>query len=226
MRILFVEDIPSVLEETREFLRRAFPSAEIETATNGKEAREKIDRASRTGRGFDVAVLDLSIPADLEAPAELDLELCEYARQAFPDGVFLRYSGYASVPKVQQSAARSIGYDRIVDKLKDGPRTLIETIRQGYGDKLAARTRAALGGPAAGLGAGSRADRMVRGGQVACGTAEVNALLGEIREGFAALDERSQREIQRYVEIKKTPSGLQVIVGRQAKEGGGQNEPD
>jgi hypothetical protein len=124
-----------------------------------------------------------------------------------------------------QHAARLVGYDAIVDKVD--PWKLIETIRQGYGDKLAARTRAALGGPAAGPGAGPRVERMLRrGGQVSCGTAEVNALLGEIRENFAIVDERSREEIQRFVKVDETPSGLQVIVGWQAKEGGGQNGPD
>jgi CheY-like chemotaxis protein len=221
MRILFVEDSPTVLEATSALLRRVFSAAEIETATTGREAREKIDRASRTGRVFDIALLDLKIPPVQGEPAELDLQLCDYARQAFPDVVVIHYSAWASEQEVQEHVQRLVGYDTIVDKsVKGAPRILMQVIRQGFGDKLAARTRAALGGAAGGPGSGSGAERMLRGGQTSCGTAEVNALLGEIRESFAMLDERNKKEIRHFVSVDETSRELQVTVGSPPRDEG------
>jgi hypothetical protein len=169
----------------------AFRGVDLETATTGREAREKLDRARQTGKGFDVAVLDMKVPTDTKQPAKFDLALCDRVREAFPEIVLIRYTAYAGAEPVRADGGRYLGYDRIVDKIKDGAGVLVEAIRQGYGDKLLDRTRALCEG-AFGRSRGGLAS-------IRCGTLEANALLRDIANDLGLLDSKRQAEIQNYV---------------------------
>jgi CheY-like chemotaxis protein len=212
MRILFVDDTPDVLTVTGALLGRTFPSAEIETATTIREARERIDRTVRRGGRYDVAILDLELPLDQGQPPKFDYELCVHTRRVFPDVVVIHYSGYVGRKEVQEHV-RVVGYDKIIDKVNDGNQGLIDAIRDGYGDKLLKRTEALLGGQVSGVGL------IVQRGPARCGTPDVNALVREISRNFGALDQEDQARIRQYVTIERADSGFRVVVGRRAQEG-------
>jgi len=205
MRILFLEDTEDEFNEIVALLRISFPGVELETATTGNEAREKLDRARHTGKRFDVAILDLKVPADTNMPEELDLALCERARDLFPEIVLIRYTAYADSKAVQAHGGRYLGYDKIVDKIVDGPSVLVEAIRQGYGDKLLDRTRALLGAAFTRSRAGMTPIR--------CSTLEANALIQDIANDFGLLDSQRQAGIQDYVTVDKVGAGFRVTPG-------------
>jgi PAS domain S-box-containing protein len=87
-RILVVDDEPSVRVVLNEMLRRAGHS--VETAASGSEGIARFAQALERGRGFDVVVLDLTIPGDLSGTGTLRriAALC-------PDVVAVATSGYA-----------------------------------------------------------------------------------------------------------------------------------
>jgi CheY-like chemotaxis protein len=207
MRILCLEDTEDELKEIVALLRITFPGVDLETATTGKEARETLDRARQTGKRFDVAVLDMKVPADADMPAELDLALCVRVREAFPEIVLIHYTIHADEEAVRAHGERYLGYDKIVDKIRDGSRVLIEAIRQGYSDKLLDRTRALLGAAFKRSTAGVASMR--------CGTLEVNALIQDIANDFGLLDSQRQAEIQNYVTVEedKVEGRFRVTLG-------------
>jgi CheY-like chemotaxis protein len=205
MRILFLEDTEDELKNVEELLRVSFYGVDLETATTGKEAREKLDRARQTGKRFDVAVLDMKVPADAGKAADFDFALCDHARDVFPEIVTIHYTAYGRETAVRVHRDRYLGYDKIVDKIDDGPDVLVEAIRQGYSDKLLDRTRMLLGGAFRRSGAGLASMR--------CGTLEVNALIQDITDDFGLLDPLRQVEIQNYVTVEKVEAGFRVSIG-------------
>jgi DNA-binding NtrC family response regulator len=207
MRILYLEDTEDELKEIAGLLRISFPGVDLETATTGKEAREKLDRARQTGKRFDVAVLDLKVRADINMPEELDLGLCDYAKDLFPEIVIMHYTGYADMDAVRAHGEPYMGYHKIVRKIPDGPSALVEAIRQGYGDKLLDRTRVLLRAGSKRSAAGLVAMR--------CGTLEMNALIQDIANDFGLLDSQRQAEIRNYVTVEeeKVEGPFRVTLG-------------
>jgi len=211
MRIILLEDTPDELRQIADLLREAFRGVDLETASTSKEASERLDRARQTGKTFDVAVLDMKVPADTDRPADFDLALCVHARDTFPEIVLIRYTAYAGDKAVRDQGGRYLGYDRIVDKIGEGPSVLVEAIRQGYSDKLLDRTRMVLGAAFKPSAAGFAAMR--------CGTLEVNALIQDIASDFGLLDSQRQAEIQSYVTVDKVGAGFRVSIGPRRSEG-------
>jgi PAS domain S-box-containing protein len=90
-RILVVDDEPSVRSVLGRMLELAGHS--VETAASGSEGIARFEQALESGRGFELVVLDLTIPGDLGGTRTLErmAALC-------PDILAVATSGYADDP--------------------------------------------------------------------------------------------------------------------------------
>jgi CheY-like chemotaxis protein len=69
-RILIVEDYAPSRTSLGELLRETIPSATVEEAADRKQARRMVDAARNENLPYDVAVVDLLLPADLSGSPE------------------------------------------------------------------------------------------------------------------------------------------------------------
>lgn len=101
--ILIVDDE----QVMREFLAEVLEDFDLDTATNGDEAIEKLKN-----REFDLIITDMKMP---RASGE---EVVKYARKAYPDTGIIVISGYSSL----HSVSNTLGYG--VDAFLSKPFTI------------------------------------------------------------------------------------------------------
>ncbi|MEQ8786568.1 MAG: response regulator [Pirellulaceae bacterium] len=99
MRILFVDDQPRILEGLRRLLRGCRHEWDMEFATGGREA---LDRMSQ--QQFDVVVSDMRMPGMSGA------ELLARIREQYPDTVRIILSGQSDVGSIQRSVGATHQY--------------------------------------------------------------------------------------------------------------------
>ncbi|MFH1137904.1 MAG: ATP-binding protein [Pseudomonadota bacterium] len=106
-RILLMDDEEKILEVTREAL--TFLGYEVETARDGAETIEKYSQALQEGRGFDVVIMDLTIPGGVGGQAALN-EL----RKLDPEIQAVVSSGYSQDPVMARH--REFGFRGVLPK--------------------------------------------------------------------------------------------------------------
>ncbi len=88
LRVLFVDDDPSILEAHRRRLRR---DCTVETATNGADALRLVNAATESGNPYAICVSDLRMPGMDGA------RLLELVKAGAPDTVRILLTGHADV---------------------------------------------------------------------------------------------------------------------------------
>ncbi len=118
LRILCVDDEPSVLDVVRLLLKSK--GHEVEIAGHGERALEMF-RAGMTSQNFNMVVTDLAMP-------RMDgRELARAIKQESPDTPVIMITGWGDIMKAEQTQPENI--DAVLSKPPD-PKELFETIRK------------------------------------------------------------------------------------------------
>ena len=127
-RVLVVDDEEALRRTAQRVLSRL--GYEVESASDGADALRRYDEALRSGRRFDVVVMDLTIPGGMGGK-----EAIERLRELDPDVRAVVSSGYSSDPVM--SAFRQHGFRAVVEKPYTGEE-LGAAVRAAIGDGLSA----------------------------------------------------------------------------------------
>ncbi len=106
-RVLVLDDEELILELVRDIFQ--ILEFEVETVLDGQEAIEVFKKAKAKGRPFDLVILDMTLPGELDGAATL-----QEIRKIDPEIKAVVSSGYSAEDII--SNARKYGFDAAVPK--------------------------------------------------------------------------------------------------------------
>ncbi len=106
-RVLVLDDEELILELVRDIFQ--ILEFEVETVLDGQEAIEVFKKAKEKGRPFDLVILDMTLPGELDGAATL-----QEIRKIDPEIKAVVSSGYSAEDII--SNARKYGFDAAVPK--------------------------------------------------------------------------------------------------------------
>ncbi len=107
-RILVVEDLVPVREQVVKLIRESLAAVlrpdyglQIEVAGTIEEAHTLVRQAGRAGRPYDVAILDISLPASATGEEKYDTETARTVADEMPKALVVLFTAYAKEAPVK-----------------------------------------------------------------------------------------------------------------------------
>jgi CheY-like chemotaxis protein len=100
LRVFVVEDDPVVLSQLVKLITSAIPGLAVDAVSSVDEAQNEIESALRSGRAYDLAILDFHLPKKFGETGDVDESICRRLMASMPQTVVGHITAFLSDPRI------------------------------------------------------------------------------------------------------------------------------